>query len=115
MIVMKYFLVCFLLIISCKSANTDTGNPNVVIGTAVNEKAGAILSSNGQTYFMAGLHSWDSIYLGKKVKVTGTFKFVDWEAEREKSDNPLLNTLQAQAYAKFYTVTDATWELYYAD
>ena len=109
---MKYFLVCFLLIVSCKSAIKDTGKPDVVIGKAVNEKAGAILRGNGHIYFMAGLHSWDSIYLGKKVKVTGTFKFVDWEADREKSENPLLNTLQAQAYAKFYTVTDAKWELY---
>lgn len=112
---MKYFLICFLLITSCKSGIKDAGKSDIVIGTAVNEKAGAILSSNGQTYLIAGLHSWDSIYLGKKVRVKGTLKFVDWDADRKKSENPLLNTLQAQIYSKFYSVTDATWELYNAD
>lgn len=62
-----------------------------------------------------GLRSWDSIYLGKKVKVTGNFKFTNWETDRPKSENPLLNTLQAQIYPKFYSVTDATWELYNPD
>jgi len=109
---MKYILVCFLLIISCKSAIRNAGNAGVVIGTAVNQKSGAILSSGSGTYVIGGLHSWDSIYLGKTVKVKGNFKFVDWEVDHVKSENPLLNSLQAQTYPKFYSVTNATWELF---
>ncbi|MEL1244404.1 hypothetical protein AAEO56_09045 [Flavobacterium sp. DGU11] len=51
---MKYFLVCFLLVMSCKSGK-DAGNPNIVIGTALNEKYGAVLRANDEVYAIAGL------------------------------------------------------------
>ncbi|OIQ18026.1 MAG: hypothetical protein BM557_07345 [Flavobacterium sp. MedPE-SWcel] len=112
---MKYFLVCFLLIISCKSAIRDEGSPNVMVGTAYNDKPGAILGTDKVPCMINGLRSWDSIYLGKKVKVKGEFRFVNWERDRVKSENPFVNTLQAQIYPEFFVVKNATWELYNSD
>lgn len=113
---MKYFLVCFLLIMSCKTAVRDAGNSNVVIGTAVNEKAGAVLRSKSGIYVIVGLQNWDSIYLGKEVKLIGNFLLVDEkDTYRKKSEVPFINTLQAQTYPEYYSVTNATWELYNPD
>ena len=111
---MKYFLVCFLLIVSCKSGK-DAGALNSVVGTTSNQKYGAILYGNGEVYAIAGLRRWDTVYLDKKVKVKGHFKFRDAEAENLKIKDTLLSRLQAQTYPKYYIVTDATWELYDAD
>lgn len=105
---MKYSLVCFLLIMSCKSGK-DTGNSNVVIGTALNEKHGAILYDNSEIYAIAGLQNWDSIYLGKKVKVKGHFKLL---VDQDKVEIKNFGTFQAQAYPRYYLVEDAKWELY---
>src|SRR5687767_11251753 len=105
---MKYLLVCFLLIISCKSVK-DSGTLNSVVGTTSNQKYGAILYGNGEVYAIAGLERWDTEYLDKKVKVKGHFLFRDTEAERLKIKDTLLRQLPAQTYPKYYIVTNATW------
>lgn len=112
---MKYFLVCFLLIISCKSAIKDKANPNFMVGTARNDKPGAILSTDSGICVIVGLSSWDSIYLDKKVKVTGDFRLINWETDRPKSETSPSNKLQAQIYPEYYSVTNAIWELYNSD
>ena len=113
---MKYFvLLCFLLLISCKSAIRDRGNPKVVVGIAENQKSGAILSTDIGTCSVVGLSKWDSIYLGKRVKVKGDFLFIDAETDRLKIEDPIVKQLQAQTYPKYYSVTNATWELYNPD
>lgn len=68
---MKYIFFCFLfLIMSCKSGK-DIGNTDIVIGTARNDKPGAVLSSKGEVYLITGLNSWDSVYVNKTVKSKG--------------------------------------------
>lgn len=109
---MKHFLVCFLLITGCKSGVKDIGNSNVVIGTALNQKPGAVLSSNDEIYRIEGLRSWDSIYLEKKVKVKGHFKLI---VGVDKVYIKNFGTFAAQAYPRYYSVSDATWELYDPD
>ncbi|WP_417354155.1 hypothetical protein [Flavobacterium sp.] len=112
---MKYFvLVCFLLIMSCKSGK-DAGTLDSVIGIASNQKSGAILSTDIGTCSIVGLSKWDSIYLGKRVKVKGDFLFIDAETDRLKIEDPIVKQLQAQTYPKCYSVTNATWELYNPD
>lgn len=117
---MKYFvLVCFLLIMSCKSGK-DAGTLDSVIGIAHSNKTGAILCSDSEKiYRIAGLRRWDTIYEGKKVKLKGNFRFVDVEAiQRKNSANvssPVLKNLAYQDYPQFYSVTNATWELYNSD
>ncbi|MUV02289.1 hypothetical protein GN157_01070 [Flavobacterium rakeshii] len=117
---MKYFvLVCFLLIMSCKSGK-DAGTFDSVIGIAHSNKTGAIVYSDSEKiYLIAGLRCWDTIYEGKKVKLKGNFRFVDAEAiHRENAANlssPVLKNLAYQGYPQFYSVTNATWELYTPD
>ncbi|QEE49009.1 hypothetical protein FUA48_05270 [Flavobacterium alkalisoli] len=108
---MKYFLVCFLLIISCKSGE-DAGALNSVIGTASNQKSGAILYGNGEVYAIAGMQSWDTVFLNKKVKVKGHFKLM---VDQDKVEIGNLGTFQAQSCPRYYLVSDATWELYDSD
>lgn len=105
---MKYLFVCFLLIMSCKPGK-DPGNSNVIIGTALNEKHGAVVHANDEIYAIAGLQSWDSIYLNKKVKVKGHFKLM---TDTDKVDIQNFGTFQAQSYPRYYLIEDATWELY---
>jgi predicted transcriptional regulator len=110
--IMKFFLVCFLIIIGCKSGSKHIGTSNTVIGTAINTKGGAILRNDDETYKIEGLHSWNSIYLNKKVKVRGIFTFINGE-DCKKNENPLLNSLQAQTLnINYYSVSKAVWELY---
>lgn len=112
---MKWFLICFLLIISCKSAIRDTDNPKVAVGIAKNQKSGATLSTDIGICVIVGLSKWDSIYLGNRVKLKGDFLFIDAEADRLKIEDTIIKQLQAQTYPKYYSVTNATWKLYNSD
>ena len=71
---MKIFKASFLLISSffCLSIVACQSNKITVIGTAKNDKNVAIVLNKQGQYFLRGLHHWDSVYLNKKVKVTGT-------------------------------------------
>ncbi|WP_417369484.1 hypothetical protein [Flavobacterium beibuense] len=112
---MKYFvLVCFLLIMSCKLGK-DASTLDSVIGIASNQKSGAILSTDIGTCSIVGLSKWDSIYVGKRVKVKGDFLFIDAETDRLKIEDSIVKQLQAQTYPKYYSVTNAIWELYNSD
>lgn len=111
---MKYFLVCFFLsLMACKSTVRDTGSVNVMVGLAKNDKAGAVLYAPNGICLIKGLNSWDSIHIGKKVKVKGDFKLKIWEINHPEHKDSIVNKLQAQIYPKYYSVMNATWELYY--
>lgn len=86
--------------------------PDIVTGITENNKGGAVLRSNDKAYYIANLHKWDSIYLGKTVRVKGSFSFINPEVYRVNHANPFLNSLQAQIPSgSYYLVIDATWEL----
>ena len=70
---MKFFLVSIFLIMSC-SSNKFLNDSDIVIGIAKNEKYGAVLHANNNIYAIAGLKNWDSTYVNKKMKVTGSFQ-----------------------------------------
>ncbi|WP_417369489.1 hypothetical protein [Flavobacterium beibuense] len=104
---------------SCKSGK-DAGTLYSVIGIAHSNKTGAIVYSDSEkVYRIAGLRRWDTIYEGKKVKLKGNFRFVDVEAIHSKNtsnaSSPVLKNLAYQDYPKYYSVTNATWELYTPD
>lgn len=106
---MKFFLVCcMLMVIGCKPAK-DVGNFHAVIGTAQNEKYGAVLYADEKIYALAGLVSWDSVYLNKKVKVKGNIKL--WKG-RNKVEIKNLGVFHAQNYPAYYIVEEAECELY---
>lgn len=48
-------------------------NQNIsVVGIANNAKYGAVVvTSNSEVYYIHGLESWESTFIGKQVKVTG--------------------------------------------
>lgn len=110
---MKYKTVVLLLLIAffgCKPMVTS--DIETVVGTAKNEKYGAVLHANNAVFAIAGLKSWDSIYLNKKVSVKGNFEL---RVGDDKVEIKNLGTFQAQSYPKYYLVKDAVWELYCAD
>lgn len=110
---MKYLLVfSLILIVVSKSAVRDESNPTAMAGVAKNQKTGAVLSSPDGVCLIAGLRSWDSIYLDKRVKITGNFKLKIWENEHPLNEDSIVNALQPQIYLGYYLVTNATWELY---
>lgn len=114
---MKYLFCCFffVLLMGCKSGR-DAGNTNTVTGIAANAKAGAIVSaSNGEVYLISGLDSWDSIYLEKRVKVTGHFTLKVSEDESNIQINKTEVKFAAQMYHRYYLVDHAKWELYNSD
>lgn len=109
---MKFFLVCFILLaVGCKPAK-EAGSSRVVIGTAQNEKYGAVLRANSEIYVLAGLVSWDSVYLNKKIKAKGNV--ILWKG-RNKVEIKNLGIFHAQNYPAYYIVEEAEWELYKPD
>lgn len=74
-----------------------------------------MLKNDDATYKIESLHSWDSLYVNKKVRVKGIVKFINVE-DSKKSESPFLNSLQAQTLnINYYSVSNAKWELYKLD
>lgn len=108
-IIIKISLFLVVLMTSCKSVKDEVSTSEIV-GIARNEKYGAVLySENKEVYAIAGLQSWDSIYLDKKIKVMGNVQL------RVGDDKVQINNLglfQAQNYSKYYLIENASWELF---
>ncbi|PZR23799.1 MAG: hypothetical protein DI539_02170 [Flavobacterium psychrophilum] len=94
---------------SCNSVKENASISDVIIGTALNEKYGAVVHANNEIYAIAGLKSWDSIYLNKKIKVKGHFKLM---TDKDMVNIKNFGKFQAQSYSRYYLIEDATWELY---
>lgn len=102
---MRLILICLsTLLLSCKSGknsekNTvvetrDTSGEQIVIkefkdsgiqmpieGIAYNQKGGAVVQTETETFWIDGLHSWGAEYEGKKVAV--------WGDVMMRNDNPV--------------------------
>jgi len=61
----------------------------VIVGTAQNEKAGAVVISRDdeKMYYLDGLVSWDERSIGKLVKVTG--RLVEEKKEPPSNEDPI--------------------------
>lgn len=76
---MRYtaFFMTFLLY-GCSSLKQDK---ITVTGTAWNAKRGAVVATDRETYTVEGLDSWDAMYYGKKVTVTGRLERVEHQQQ----------------------------------
>jgi len=78
----------------------------VIIGTAWNAKAGAVVVTNKEAvYYVDGLDLWDKKFYGKKVKVTGKLVLVNHPKRRK--DEPLVQEMEGTQRI----IKKAKWEL----
>lgn len=70
---LRMYLFPLMSFLFFSATNSDGTNHKkiTVIGIAMEDKAGTIVSTSGGNYFLDGLDDWNETYLGKKVKVTG--------------------------------------------
>lgn len=98
--------LCFLVITLSGGGNLSKKD-TVVIGSAENAKAGAVVLSaeDKRMYYVGGLSSWEEGMVGKKVKVTGKLKV-------EKFDPPKPGEEEKQRIVgEVRTLLKAKWEL----
>lgn len=93
--------------VSCATWNLCLSS--VTVGIAENTEAGAIVKSNDELCLVKDLPKWDSIYLGKEVKLSGQFTPIDII---ESENNPFKTTNKGQNNFGYYAVSRSKWELY---
>ena len=86
------FYLCAVLLVflgdNSRSCNQGEYKKVIVIGTALDEKDGAVVETDKFVYLLDGLDAWDEKYYGKKVKVTGRSK-IEYH-EKQSTDSVLV-------------------------
>jgi hypothetical protein len=83
-----------------------------VVGTARNDKGGAIIVNEYGVFVIVGLNAWYELYLNKKTCVWGEVKFIDNSVRDSiQDDNGEWGMIRSQSYGTYYTISNATWEL----
>lgn len=91
-----------------------------IIGTAQNEKLGAVIIADANTFYIESISSWNTEAIGKLVEVTGTLairydKPVFLESDLDTSERtqgiPVSNQSELQETSKAYYLKNATWKI----
>lgn len=69
-----------------KNTGMQNGKSITVTGTALHAKAGAIVQTEKEVYYIKGRQDWGELY-NKKVKVTGKLETVTYDAKDLKDEN----------------------------
>jgi hypothetical protein len=91
-----------------------------ITGLAQNEKLGAVVISEANTFYLEAISSWESDMIGKLVEVTGTLairydKPVFLESEADPAERtqgiPVTNESELQEASKAYYLKNASWRI----
>ncbi|HTD41343.1 MAG TPA: hypothetical protein VK671_12030 [Mucilaginibacter sp.] len=95
--------LCLFSVIMLSAYQHSENKKIVVIGKALNCKAGAaVIKADDTPYYVDGMDSWDKKFYGKKVKVSGTLVII----RLKKPSNPLAVVILEQKIIK-----KPKWEL----
>ena len=86
---MPCYLSPFLFHVKIRKAlkNSDMESTLNITGIAQNGKGCTLLvGSSGKVYYIDKLESWDSMYLGKKIEVTGILEKESFQEEALKNE-----------------------------
>ncbi len=99
--VTKYIMISLAVLYT----NDSPAQKTTVTGKALDAKAGAVVQTEQQTYYIDKLASWDRKFYGRKVKVSGIV--VTIHEKPETKDSLLVQKIAGD----WKLIKNAKWEL----